>query len=76
MTWQDISSAPKDGTRILVWTIHGDVELSDWFVVKSINYVPVEGTEFFRRVETEREGGWNSNTPTHWQPLPDPPEAA
>lgn len=76
MKWQPIETAPKDGTKILVFTIHGDVELSDWYFYDSERYEPVEGTDgLFRRV-TEKRGLWNSNTPTHWAPLPAPPADA
>lgn len=73
--WQTIDSAPKDGTRILVFTIHGDVELSDWFSIPRISYEPINGGDTFRKVESIAAEGWNSNEPTHWQPLPEPPEA-
>ncbi len=62
--WQPIESAPKDGTRLLVFS-------------------PVDGV-----VSSHWEGGvwqglpWRSPrnaakaAPTHWMPLPSPPEAA
>lgn len=73
MDWKPIETAPKDGTKILVFTIHGDVELSDWYSYQSERYEP-EG-DLFRRVSTA-EGAWNSNTPTHWAPLPAAPADA
>ena len=62
--WESIDTAPKDGTRILI---------------ADVAYV----TQGFWDRETEDEGGqcwrednpdWERAHPTHWMPLPDPPE--
>lgn len=61
--WRDIATAPKDGTSILVWADGYDrPEVVRWAVRRGV-------------------GGWlggdNSifdDTPTHWMPLPQPPE--
>lgn len=72
--WQDICTAPKDGTKILVWTHHGEVEVSEWYETKGDTYVPEPGTDLFRAVRGKVFfEGWNSNTPTHWMPLPAAP---
>ena len=76
MTWQPIETAPQDGSIFDVW-LGGDVELSDlqfycvpgsrrssdwhWFEGKFRPYVGLVSVPTF--VE-----------PTHWQPLPEPPE--
>ena len=80
--WQPIETAPKDGTAI--WVLLGGQpfigyydpdrlrKAGEWFVKAS----------FRRRV---REGGLPDDIygtyrfgvePTHWLPLPDPPESA
>lgn len=71
--WQPIETAPKDGTRILVCTIHGEIELSDWFEMRREVYDEV-GDGLYRKRELV-EGAWNSNRPAFWMPLPKlPPE--
>lgn len=72
--WQPIETAPKDGTKILVWTHHDEVEVSEWYESKGETYEPVEGTEYFRPVTKVYHSGWNGNTPTHWMPLPEAPK--
>ena len=64
MEWQPIETAPKDGTRIIVCR-------------KSTNkYIPMVGED--RWGEFGGAHCWarsNSETePTHWMPLPQPPE--
>lgn len=67
--WRDISSAPRDGTEILVY-----------FPLDGLNKhwarrVPVvwTGSEW---AHTGRSGGYShAYQPTHWQPLPPPPTA-
>jgi hypothetical protein len=57
--WRPVESAPKDGTKILVYTIHGDVEVTEFCVM--------------RRTVSDPVGDWNGSLPTHWMPLPVPP---
>jgi hypothetical protein len=59
--WQPISSAPKDGTRILVFEADEDtgetVRVSRW------------------RNDTIPAGWAGGERPSHWLPLPLPPNA-
>lgn len=64
--WQDISSAPKDGTTILgAWRIHGAkwARQPIWF-----RGTPDKGGRWML--------SWDASDvqPTHWMPLPSPPE--
>jgi len=60
--WRPIETAPKDGAFMLCVAESGHVNIMQWCV----------------------DGYWRSNTkspvgywgPTHWRPLPDPPDAA
>jgi hypothetical protein len=69
--WQPISTAPKDGTQILVyfpqigvWQVLWSREVfNDGFWCVSDN-----------KFEDRPLRGW-SDEPTHWMPLPDPPVA-
>ena len=63
---------PKDGTKILVFTVHGEIELSEWYVITHPRYEPVE-YDLYRRIDDCVNEGWNSNFPTHWMSLPEPP---
>lgn len=73
--WQDISTAPKDGTEILLFTHHeADEYLDESFDAVQIglwddgNHAP--GSAF------HREPGWcqqKIGKPTHWMPLPKAP---
>ena len=72
--WQPIRTAPMDGTQILVFTVHGDIELSSFYWMEREIYEAVGAGLFTRRLERSYEG-WNSNTPTHWMPLPNPPKS-
>jgi hypothetical protein len=73
MDWQPIETAPKDGSKILVFTIHGDIEISKWCVINNYHYEDV-GNGLYRKVFEPPTEFWNGNQPTHWQPLPDPPK--
>ena len=61
--WQDISTAPKDGTRILIWC--------NWPTLPSVYACSFECGQWQTGIWTaaKRPG------PTHWQPLPAPPAA-
>lgn len=72
MEWQPIESAPKDGTRILLWT---DTEAGDYELLRYITDV-CEGEHF-----SECQIGWFGDKwehyrigePTHLMPLPEAP---
>jgi len=70
--WSPIESAPKDGRKVVLWIVMPD---DDPYVVSVC-----EG-----RGWSEADIGWWDDTrqrwdatiggtPTHWQPLPEPPQ--
>lgn len=64
--WRDISTAPKDGTHVLLVNDRGSMWIGWWNSV------------FFR--EGPKRGAWTDGVwglmdVTHWQPLPEPPHA-
>ena len=71
--WQPIETAPKDRTKILVFTVHGDIELTEWCIIENSHYEEA-GNDLYRKVIDETTEFWNSNKPTHWMPLPEPPK--
>jgi len=62
MIWQPIETAPRDGTSVLVYS-------SKWF--PGTNDCDIAFVAF--GVWETLEGMRNMN-PTHWMPLPSPPE--
>ena len=63
MTWQTIDRAPKDGTEVLVWDGPGEPFVAFWHGKRS------------KWLWTVRDlNGDEVLSPTHWQPLPAPPE--
>ena len=62
--WEEISTAPKDGTPIVGWFVDVDAPLI-------ARYSP--GDEYSDYV-LEWDRTPLSDNPTHWQPLPVPPE--
>lgn len=80
--WRDISTAPKDGTPILIGWIDGNgwTERRAWWVDA------FECVGFARSQNPKWRGAWSDNAvasfgmeevheyqPTHWMPLPPPP---
>jgi hypothetical protein len=64
---------PKDGTKFLAFTHHGDFELGEYYEVMTTDYI--EGADGrFDKVERVYADGWNCNAFTHWMPLPPAPE--
>jgi hypothetical protein len=69
MKWQPIESAPKDGTEILGWDKEGKYASVSFKV-----------TRYYCNWENkyrDSKSWWKGNvtcTPTHWMPLPKPPE--
>jgi hypothetical protein len=72
MTWLPIESAPRDGTHIILGFAGSHSEEGYWMGDKSRNYW--------------KKTGWYATdddvlcerpkSPTHWMPLPAPPEDA
>lgn len=73
-TWQPIETAPKDGTKILVFTAIGDIEIGQWCTTEWDRYElhDADRNLYTRRVDIHEF--WNNNFPTHWMPLPAAPE--
>ena len=63
MKWQPIETAPKDGTEILT-VKHGVMVINNWHRC----WMTRKGQEL-----VYNDWQWQSK-PTHWMPLPDPPE--
>lgn len=66
--WQPIETAPKDGTRVLLFTTHIP---NDYYNESFI------GVQIGRWDCGHMSDGWefeNIGEPTHWMPLPPPPE--
>lgn len=85
--WEAIETAPKDGTRFLVFCPEDDefkagITTGYWVTGSpSVKFIPTEDPDLWRRKVTENprlelEGNWNAFDATHWMPLPDPPSPA
>lgn len=74
--WQDISTAPKDGTAILAVNSNRDRAVVRWGHLdgERMGWVPVFASVevAFRMWNDGGDGYWNGRA-THWQPLPPPP---
>lgn len=66
--WQDIATAPRDGTRVLLWFNELDPHTiqSEWR--DEVGWVDVWNND---RIELTHSFIW----PTHWMSLPEPPHA-
>jgi len=84
--WQDISTAPKDGTEIQVRIPgHGEDNVVAWVEELLNSWDEWCGAWAFTRDQEPpdcwtdgycwavNEDGWPSMQPTHWKPLPEPP---
>ena len=81
MEWQPIETAPKDVGAILLWA-DGEIWLGEWNEL-DLEF-DEEGDEPFWNMTALTDGGgkcgvwcetWSEDTPpTHWMPLPKPPE--
>jgi hypothetical protein len=80
MTWQPIETAPKDGTRVLVYGVPLSYDGSDYGEPAGISVA-----EYVSHNNAGTEKAWylpdyycydTSYEATHWMPLPSPPEEA
>ncbi len=81
--WREIESAPKDGTHFLLafgqdvvaegwWDDGNDIEAYPWRFVDTGGPTPAGGRPALGFVNGGRDDHYG---PTHWQPLPSPPDA-
>ncbi len=66
MTWQPIATAPRDGTRVLLWC--GTYATVGQFDDMAFRKRPLWLTEYWLSAEQDRK-----HQPTHWQALPPSP---
>ena len=77
MEWKDIESAPRDGTRILLFN-DAEVYVGRWFDLWATWGVNVKSTDgnwqSFANIGEEKWGDRVLNAgPSHFMPLPPPP---
>src|SRR5574343_444311 len=65
--WQDIATAPKDGTPVDLWVHGGRLADAEWSDRKQA-WVVWGQDEFESGADVKING-----RPTHWMPLPSPP---
>lgn len=74
--WQDISTAPRDGTEIQLWIIDKGTE-PGWVPIGAWVDEPYRGEGpcwcEWDIVDYDGVEGWSAVTATHWMPLPAPP---
>ena len=68
LTWQPIETAPKDGARIVVWIPAEDDDPPEVAYVQWASH-------FSGWLGVNSAWQLESPQPTHWMPLPKPPEA-
>jgi len=72
MNWQPIETAPKDGTRILVYVPPKEYYYVTIYIVlwiKSLN-----GFYLYYATGEDAQKDALVRNPTYWMPLPDPPK--
>ena len=79
MDWKPISTAPKDGTKVLIVNPLGAMDVSSYvrnWQERRVFVRPGINGDIYKSV-LEDLGRWGSDTafnPTHWMPLPPPPK--
>ena len=74
MEWQPKETAPKDGTKILVYNERfEDYEITEWYVIEQYHFEDVGGGLYRKVIDSPTEG-WNGNYFDYWMSLPTPPK--
>ena len=73
MSWQPIETAPKDGTLVILYGGYFGVSLGSW---REDDYLAERGEMWLDNSYDEYSTGFASwpLEPSHWMPLPPPPE--
>lgn len=71
MSWRDISTAPKDGTPVILAYRLAEDE-TDWFV--SEGFFDDDLDRWWAANTSIRPATFDIEWPELWQPLPEPPE--
>lgn len=66
--WRDIATAPRDQTRVLLWGVSHDTSEIGRYCTDT----DMSGARAGWQVLWV--DGWRSANPSHWMPLPEPPE--
>jgi hypothetical protein len=66
--WRPISTAPRDGTRVLLWC-----PATQWRGVAAWDVNPYEGHQMAWTTDETESVLLTYDAPTMWQPLPPPP---
>ena len=72
--WQDITTAPRDGTQVLLFSSKwGDIRIGSFRV--DDGFTDHDYPEWLDNSHDDFSVGYASNPidATHWMPLPDPP---
>ena len=78
MVWRPIEEAPKDGTRVLLyWPKFGSNPRQEigYFEMQKYHSKPTPYWWSSNAVKNYGVRWYRDYQPTHWQPLPQPPEA-
>ena len=79
MKWEPIETAPKDGTPILLWCLYenkyGEVLGPYFWVGPPQDDYDVSPGWYPTQDDGDFDGLASDETPTHWMPLPEPPES-
>ena len=74
--WRSADSAPRDGSKFLVYTVHEEFEIGEYYEIEVPDFQPVEGTDLYRKEIRHPRTGFNCNAFDWWMPFPEPPEPA
>lgn len=75
--WQPIKTAPRDGTRIILYQAGEGVDFAVWEDTSYETWERISETQ--KELVSITEGHWESSilsmwAPTHWMPRPKPPK--
>jgi len=76
MNWEPIETAPRDRPILLWWpryTYEADDDCGPVMAMGQWKNNPRTGKSYFADTDELDDYGMSNNPPSHWMPLPDPP---